>query len=296
MLFPDAVDQAKTGLCGIVVVVRMWAYDSPIEFVKFAIDLSEKGVAEMRGKNSTHSREIRRSATLRDAAPPPGMNVADWIVSASVRESYNMIFKDYNPLVDTFNAISCTWPRDLRRQFDVLGYTHLKGRFTPGKSQGYDNLMEASRLYRAGWRVVLFINACLLEKETTVLLHYPDHYVGLTSPITLRISTGEPMLYPFTLWAWADKERQIADNGGPIALFRGVGVDPHQKRPRRRPGNAASAAENVQGAATCSQNKVAPSSGQPAADGVDPARGFTERPRRADPPLNTASMQMRRPR
>src|SRR5262245_48542384 len=40
VLDPDGADQKKTALCGTAVVVRMWAYDSPAEFVKFAIDLS----------------------------------------------------------------------------------------------------------------------------------------------------------------------------------------------------------------------------------------------------------------
>jgi hypothetical protein len=215
---PDGVNQKTTGLCGVVVIVRLWAYEFPEEFAKFAIDLFEKGEAVMRGDNTTHTRQIRPSTTLRDAAPPPGLNRADWIVSASIRESLNKIFKHYNPLGDTLHSISCTWPGDLKRQFSALGYTNLRGRFTPGKTQGYESLMEASRLFRAHWRVVLLINHCLLENETTFLVHYPDHYVGLTSPITPRISTGEPTLYPFNVWSYAANDTLISDRGGPIAL------------------------------------------------------------------------------
>jgi hypothetical protein len=215
---PDSVDQKSTGLCGIVVIVRLWAYEHPEQFVTFAINLFEKGSAVMRGKNTTHARQISPSTTLRDAAPPPGMNHADWIVSASIRESLNMVFKHYNPLGDTLNAISCTWPADLEKQFRALGYTHVRGHFTAGKTQGYDSLMEASRLFRAQWRVVMLINHCLFKNQTTFLVNYADHYVGLTSPITPRISTGAPTLYPFMVWTWGNGRTEISDNGGPIAL------------------------------------------------------------------------------
>jgi hypothetical protein len=214
---PEGVNQQSTGLCGVTVVVRLWAYEHPEEFVTFAIDLYEKGVAVMRGKNTTHARKIRPSTTLLHAAPPPGMNDADWIVCPSIRESLNMVFKHYNPLGDTFDAISCTWPGDLKKQFDALGYTHVRDRITWGKTQGYDSLMEASRLFRAQWRVVIYINACLLENATTFAVNYPDHYVGLASPITQRISTGTPALYPFMVWTWGGNKK-IADRGGPIAL------------------------------------------------------------------------------
>lgn len=215
---PEAVDQTNTSLCGIVVMVRVWAYDSPAAFVSFATELYEKGVAIMRGKNATGGRRVEPSLVLRQAAPVPGMNQADWLVSAAVRESLNTVFKNYNPLDDGFSVASFTWPSDVKEQFRALGYEHIRGEITLRKTQGYESLREASDLHRANWRVIMLIHYKLL-KDPLAITHVgtPDHYVGLISPITIGISTKGPIVYPFKLWSNAGPH-EVSDKGSPLSL------------------------------------------------------------------------------
>lgn len=217
ILDPDGVNQETTGLCGVVAMVRIWAYELPEKFVAFAIDLFERGEGLMAGRDTHSSRKVRPSVELRTSAPPPGMNYADWIVSASIRESLNWVF-NYTPGEGIFQIKAFTWPGDPAKQFEALGYTHIKGSFTPGKCQGYESLMKASDLYQRHWRVVMLIDAALIDfVKYAGLVRMPNHYVGLNSPIVPRVSSGAPSLNPFKIWTWG-RTVDIPSWKGPVPL------------------------------------------------------------------------------
>lgn len=213
---PDKINQRSTGLCGVVAMVRVWAFECPDKYVSFAIDLFEKGVGEMRGRQTHSARRIEPSSSLKNATPPPGMNAADWIVAASIRESLNLAF-GYSPGEGMFQIEAFTWPWDVKKQFDALGYTHVRSAINIASPQGYESLMKASELYQSGWRVILLINMRLLTGERAGLIKTPDHYVGLNSAIVRRISSGRPELYPFELWCWGASQR-VPKSGQTISL------------------------------------------------------------------------------
>jgi hypothetical protein len=218
---PDRVHQRSTGLCGVVAMVRVWAHTFPEKYATFAIDLYERGIGIMAGGDTHSARRIQPSVSLRTANPPPGMSVADWIVAASIRESLNRVF-NYAPGEGVFHIEAFTWPGDLAKQFHALGYTQVRGKFTPGRTQGYDSLMLASALYQRGWRVIMLIHARLFEGASAGLVKYPNHYAGLNSAIVRKISCGKPMLHPFQLWS-AGRSQQVSERGGPIELDTVIG-------------------------------------------------------------------------
>jgi hypothetical protein len=218
---PNLVHQRSTGLCGVAAMVRVWAHAFPEKYVAFATDLYERGVGVMSGRDTHSARRIQPSVELRNANPPPGMSVADWIVAASIRESLNKIFQ-YSPGEGVFHIEAFTWPGDLGKQFHALGYTRVRGKFTPGQTQGYDSLMLASELYQRGWRVIMLIHARLFEGARAGVFKYPNHYAGLNSPIVRKISVGKPMLHPFELWT-GGAVKTIGEQGGPIELDTVIG-------------------------------------------------------------------------
>lgn len=213
---PKLVHQRSTGLCGITAMVHLWAHDFPEKYVTFALDLYERGFGIMAGRDTHSARRIQASVELRHANPPPGISAADWIVAASIRESLNKVFH-YSPGEGVFQIEAFTWPGDLAKQFHALGYTHVRGRFTPGRTQGYDSLMRASELYQRGWRVIMLIHVRLLAGERAGAIKLPNHYAGLNSPIVRKLSCGKPMLFPFELWT-GGASRIVCEQGGPIEL------------------------------------------------------------------------------
>lgn len=213
---PDGIDQYTSNVCGVAAVVRTWAFDSPEQYVAFALDLYLRGSARMAGARGRCSRMVRASSELKAAAPRPGMNHADWIVLASIRAALNDVF-DYSPGEGIFAIKAWTTPADVEREFRAFGYTRIRNQATLSSTHGYDNLMQASHLYLSGWRVVLLIHSRLLDKATRPVVSYPDHWVGLDSAITLCVAPGPPSIYPFRVWTWA-KPTTIPMDDKPVPL------------------------------------------------------------------------------
>jgi hypothetical protein len=225
---PNLVDQFSTNVCGVVAIVRVWARDFPLQYVRFALDLYSKGSAHMVGKSPRTARIVKPSVELRHASPPQGMRHADWIVAAAVRESLNRVF-DYSPGEGIFAIKAFTLPGDVVREFKALGYTKIRDDVKIGQPSGYENLMSASQLYQAGWRVIMLINSGLLDGSPTdetetrwgvpqsAGLHIPDHWVGLDSAIVPVVTSGKPLLHPFKVWSWG-RSKTISAKGLPVPL------------------------------------------------------------------------------
>jgi hypothetical protein len=148
ILDPNTVDQASANLCGVVSVIRTWAFDFPLEYTRFALDLYTRGKAQMIGRSARMARVVSPSTDLRHAPPPQGMAHADWIVAASVRESLNRVF-DYSPGEGIFSIKAWTLPSDVERELKSLGYIRVRNKANVAQSSGYETLMEASQLYQS---------------------------------------------------------------------------------------------------------------------------------------------------
>lgn len=184
---PNKIDQLATNLCGVVSVVRDWAYDDPIDYAWLGIQLYETGRGRM-GRGKMLGKIIAPSTDLKNSRVPESkyksggskpMDPADWIILAPIREAFNTVLK-YPGIWEEVSAINT--PADVVEFFKKSGYTKIVSKTNWIEGDGYSNMMEASDLCDQGWKVVLLINSRLLydNKATTqAVVATSDHWVGL---------------------------------------------------------------------------------------------------------------------
>jgi hypothetical protein len=185
---PDTIDQGATNVCGIVGFMRNWAKDDPVDFAWLGIQLYETGRGRV-GRGQFCGKVVAPSPELKNHSVPQGMDPADWITLASTREAFNSVFKYPDPFIgETLSAIN--FPSDVVAGFKAAGYTHVTDRTSWNKSVGYDNANDASDKFLQDYRVVLLINARLLNDDTArtqAVVPTSDHWVGLCSEIGMNL-------------------------------------------------------------------------------------------------------------
>jgi hypothetical protein len=201
---PNSFNQGGTWLCGIATFVRVWAFDHPVEYVKLATDLFEKGEGRLEGHVKYAAKPIKPTDALKACPPRPDMQQADWIVLASIREAFNDVF-NYTDNEGIFRIKAWNFPSDVEREFRAGGYTRVINKANGLRSAGYDNLMEAVDLYDKDWRVILLINSRLLN-QTDIggagLINHSNHWIGLDSDVTVITFGDKPMVQPFDVYSW----------------------------------------------------------------------------------------------
>ncbi len=207
----DSFNQGTTWLCGIATFVRVWAHDFPAQYAQLAIDLYEKGSGRLTNARRHAGRVITPSQALRNS--PVGkqsngseMDDADWIVLASVREAFNHVF-DYTADEGIFRIKAWNFASDVENEFRAAGYQRIVNRADFLTRQGYDNIMEATRLYEMGWRVILLINSRLLSTDRSeaagnALVFHSNHWVGLNQAVTISRFNNQPRVLPFSVYSW----------------------------------------------------------------------------------------------
>ena len=182
---PKQISSAASQLCGAASVVYNLAEADPSAYAKLAIDLFEK--AEGKVKSLT----IKPSADLRKTAVPGGNDAADWIVLASLRDSENWLFTYHGdgrwniPYIGSADdAKAIQMPHTVAAWFTSFGYSDVKNVTNLLFTKDWDDVRDADRLYRSGYKVSLFISANILKTATqgdasTV----PDHWVVMASPV-----------------------------------------------------------------------------------------------------------------
>jgi hypothetical protein len=181
---PDQIDQRDASLCGPSCFLRMIIKDQPETYAWAIANLFEKGSATM-GHGGTRY-ILQPSQTLRDYRLPATARIdqSDWIILASLRDSENW-FMRYSSIGDDFSAI--TLPHTMVNWFVEAGYQDVREEANLTSGPGLSNAESASDLFDKGYKVVLFINANMLETSTQDKgSNIPDHWVALTSPITFQ--------------------------------------------------------------------------------------------------------------
>src|SRR5262245_7636996 len=172
--FPDKLNQMSTNICGVAAFVRQWIKDDPVGFAWLGISLYEKAHGYI-GRGKFHGKEIMPSKELRNSPIPyqtienkPGfgieMNHADWIVMASIREAWNTGF-EYSAGEGIFAIRAWNFPSEVVATFKAAGYVNVVEDTAVLENKGVDNLIEASRKFQNKWRVVLLINARMLDDK-----------------------------------------------------------------------------------------------------------------------------------
>jgi hypothetical protein len=221
---PRLVDQASASLCGPAAFVFSELQDHPVDYAGLAIDLYEQGTAKLRGLLITPNAAVRQYSPSGEIAP------VDWLTMASLRDSENWFFT-YDTADRKLAGI--TIPSKLADWFARAGYSDVRSDANLATRQrDTDNMDEASRLFSAGYRVCLFIDAQLLETPKLappgVLPQYREtynaaensgsyfmdrHWVVLRSRIDR--SGGNVKM---TVYTWGDDDRAVPPGGVPLQL------------------------------------------------------------------------------
>ena len=227
--FPDKLNQMSTNICGVAAFVRQWIKDDPIGFAWLGISLYEKAHGYL-GRGKYHGKEIMPSKELRNSTIPyqtienkPGfgieMNHADWIVMASIREAFNDVFS-YSADEGPFAIKAWNFPSEVVATFKAAGYVNVVDDTAVLENKGWDSLIEASRKYQNKWRVVLLINARMLDDnkiDTQAVIPTSDHWVGLQSAIPVTLAGSEYRVSQFKVFTWG-KEKKVPEGSPSVSL------------------------------------------------------------------------------
>ncbi len=206
---PGIMNQDRTGICGPMALLYSVASDSPVSYAKYVINLYDKG------KASLGAIEIAPSKACRSYSPPTTMSPTDWVAAAALRDSDNWWFnvdKDDNGFV--MNIASGAALGTIEEWFERSGYTDIKSKSNPLRGLSSGDLTDVNRYYAEGRRVVLRINADLLNAKTQSDWSLKgDHIVVLTSPINLAAPKGGVQ---FTVFTWGQGTFEIPQ-GAPLS-------------------------------------------------------------------------------
>jgi hypothetical protein len=205
---PSTIDQNNASLCGPAAVMFGFAADKPVAYAKFAIELFEKGEAPL-GRHNT----ISPHPFLRIINPGNNIDQGDWMTLGSLRSSENWLV-DYWNTDQEVGGITTAW--ELARWLDDAGYSDVREETNAVRDKDESNLREASRLYEAGYRTVLFIDSGMLKTKTqsddSGILD--RHWVVLRSKV--QIANGN---VSFMVYTWGEGERTMPqDPGVPLSL------------------------------------------------------------------------------
>ena len=222
IVFPRYLNQKSTNVCGVAAFVRQWIEDDPIGFAWLGISLYEKGHGYL-GRGKYHGKEIKPSKELLNSPIPTTpyndsvilgqqMNHADWIVMASIREAFNSVF-NYSADEGIFAIKAWNFPSEVVATFKAAGYTSVVEDTDWGNPQGLENLLEASRKLQNKWRVVLLIDARMLDDkkmDSQSVIAASDHWIGLQGAINVSLVGSEYRVSKFKVFTWGG-ERTVPE-------------------------------------------------------------------------------------
>jgi len=197
---PDRIAQKATPLCGPASFLRTVARSTPYLFANAGVELYEKG------RTKIGSLEIVPGSELIGDRPQGNTNVADWIMMASLRDSDNWVLSPSG--VFGGNLAGITRPGTIASWFKAAGYSKVLEKAYMQKRHTTDQfaqfLAEASRLYTQGYKVLMLIDADVLDPKTQndSISLFPDHWVALYSKVTDKGLKAYDSPISLTVWTW----------------------------------------------------------------------------------------------
>ncbi|MGL4324453.1 MAG: hypothetical protein ACRCTD_10480 [Beijerinckiaceae bacterium] len=202
---PGLMNQDQSSLCGPTALLFHTASDNPIMYARYAIDLYEKGRANI---NRLY---IKPGSDVRNYKPPASMDQVDWMTMASIRDSENA-FLDYDTVDKAFAGM--TLPGELADWFRRAGYSDIRNVTNVSIDKGTGTVDAATRLFNQGYRVCLFIAANMLkEADQTDGDWLADHWVVLRSPIDR--TNDKVRMKVFT---WGNGEHQVPNGSKDLSV------------------------------------------------------------------------------
>ena len=158
---PGMIRQGAASLCGPAAMMFNYASDWPVAYVRFAIDMYEKGKANL-GRLL-----IKPGSDVRDYTPPRSISPVDWLTMASIRDSENW-FLDFDDTGRISDMAGITLPSEMEQWMRKAGYSDVRENtnLTNMMHKGIGTVDAANALYQKGYRVCLFISANMAEDMT----------------------------------------------------------------------------------------------------------------------------------
>lgn len=193
---PDTVYQSAANVCGMAAFVHDLLETDPVLYVWLTIYLFK--TARGRLGRGSESLVITASIETRSSPLPNGINHADWVILASLRDYSNKVLRyGYNTKIPILSDIpilgilggssiaepiaGINWPKDLEVLLRGAGFSKVVNAADTMRLAGYNNWQKAGEYYSAGYQVMLLISNSMLTggKPTTTA----EHWVTLESPI-----------------------------------------------------------------------------------------------------------------
>jgi hypothetical protein len=207
---PGRIRQGPAGLCGPAALLFDLASRDPDTYARFGIELFEQGWSRIK------KFEIKPNQALKIAMTPAGMNQADWLTMASIRNSKNTPLFDYDAPSGSYNQFKgITLPGEMTKWLKEIGYSEVEEKTSLTKfiSMDDNNASRASSRFEEDWTVFLFINANMLNFHTEHLSGTTaDHWVELRSKIQL---TEQSVKFKVFSWGKGDFEVPTANTVPP---------------------------------------------------------------------------------
>lgn len=185
---------------------------------------------------------IKASVETRSSPLPSGMNHADWVLLASLRDHSNKALKyAYNTKIPVLSDIpilgvlgeafiaepiaGITWPEDLETLLRAAGFKHVSNQADVRSLAGYASMERMSRFFESGYQVMMLISNAMLNggKPTPIA----EHWVTLESKVEENLFAFKGTTPPssgvsFTVFNPATRARRRVpeQQGGYIMLRR----------------------------------------------------------------------------
>jgi hypothetical protein len=205
LAYPGLLRQGEASLCGPAAFLFGLLQDRPGLYAAFAMDMYEKGTALLGGLRVTPEKGVREYS-------PPSWKIdpVDWLTMASLRDSENW-FCTYDTADKTFSGATTQF--ELVWWFNKAGYSDVREDANLARHQrDTHNMDEASRLYSAGYRVSLLIDAQMIEVDEQAksgsAFFQDRHWVVLRSRIDRSGGTVK-----MTIFTWGQGNRQVPQKG-----------------------------------------------------------------------------------
>ena len=201
IMSPWILDQGESSLCGPMIVLYSVLRSDPEAYVQYVIDLYEKG------KGQICELKIKPGSDLKKAPAPGGVNHADWVAAASLRDSENLLFDYEKPSNETAGITSggtiCYW----LKKIGATNVTDTTALLRWSGDGGIQDLFQAGVVCsKPGSWVFLMIDSGVLYQDRPEPKWNAYHWVGLLSAIVNKAHVK------LEVFSWGER-RMVPKNG-----------------------------------------------------------------------------------
>lgn len=199
---PQLIAQKGSSLCGPAAFMYILAKHRRLDYATYVMDLYDHGTARIGDLVVQPGKACKEAG-----ASKIGMDPADWVALAGLRDSENLL-ADYDDPSD--EAAGITFPMTLRGWMKAAGFRDTRKEVLFTVTNTKSNFMDALALHARGFEVCLLIDDEVIRvspKKRSFfeqLLVIPRHWVVLSS-----VQSTDPTDLRFTVYTWGVEPYQV---------------------------------------------------------------------------------------